>query len=286
MSFCLCRWGRMALILFFLMVPACGPASAAYHFLGIGNDGYINDVNGLWGRMNLWANWSAQPAANNRIRENLSGGSILEELDALAGRLAPGDLGLFFYSGHMYSYAADDNGDETATGSAALNPYEERMGLRGNPWDRASDDAIAAALSGTVDGATLVVVVDACHAGGLIGGSGDLQTVDNLYFMGAAQEDEEAYASTPYSRFTNGLVWGIEGTSPADADSDGLIYADEWFSFAARYALPRQHPLSLSNLNPQTNIPLFSPVPIPGTWILLGTMIVAVLASKKNRRLG
>ena len=148
MSFCLCRWGRMALILFFLMVPACGPASAAYHFLGIGNDGYINDVNGLWGRMNLWANWSAQPAANNRIRENLSGGSILEELDALAGRLAPGDLGLFFYSGHMYSYAADDNGDETATGSAALNPYEERMGLRGNPWDRASDDAIAAALSG------------------------------------------------------------------------------------------------------------------------------------------
>ena len=42
---------------------------------------------------------------------------------------------------------------------------------------------------------------------------------------------KKAYASTPYSRFTNGLVWGIEGTSPADADSDGLIYADEWVQF-------------------------------------------------------
>jgi hypothetical protein len=253
-------------------------AQAAYWFLGIGNESVTRDVDGLWGAMRGWDGWDATPAENYRLRFDLSGDDILEELAWLSSRPRSGDVALFFYAGHGHGIEPDVNGDESAPGSTATGSGDEVIWHR-HKGGAASDDEIAAVLAGMAHGVTTVAIFNTCKAGGMVGGTTDLNILDDTAVLMASTEDQSAYVGTPYSIYTQALIDGIAGGLPADADGDGFIHAGEWFNYTYTAVTdpvsPNYHafqnPTFYASFSAETNRPLFSlhAVPLPPALIHL-----------------
>lgn len=267
----------ICLLLLFLSVPAY-PST---WFAGTGNDGYTSDVHGIHSAL---GSHISDIAINNFIYENQSGTDIINSINALSSVINPGDILIWYYSGHA-SFMGDSNLDETAIGSTAADNYDETLGLF-NQNDQISDDDLAnafASLSST--GVTLLTIFDTCYAGGFIGGLSDLDSISNLTFLGSSTESEQSYAynSEPYSIFTTGLILGLENLN-ADSNDSGSLFSQEWFDYSYDYTtgmVVNQHPVFYGDSG--LVIASAYSVPIPGSgFLLISGWLVFYLLPKSN----
>lgn len=136
-----------------------------------------------------------------------------------------------------------------------------------------SDDELAGALNSFSDtGAGIFTIVDMCYAGGLVGGTSDLNTVSGLTFFGSSSELEPSYffLNDSYSLFTDSLINGLSNWT-ADSDNDGTLWASEWFQYsydATVGSLESQHPVFYGEdmiIASQTS----TPVSLPGTFFVM-----------------
>jgi hypothetical protein len=257
------------------------PGTAKTIFYGVGNDGYFEDVIGIESAL---SDAIGSDAFSSYTYSNLSGGDIYDSTIALQPFLTPDDTLVWYYSGHGNFFPDDSLGDETSSGSFALDSYDEALGLQGNS-DWLSDDQLAGALNNLADTtAGILTIADMCYAGGLVGGIGDLNTVSGLTFFGSSSELGLSYAfsSDSYSLFTDSLISGLASWS-ADSNSDGILWASEWFQYshsATVGSLELQQPVFYGeDLIIASQMP--TPVPLPGTVFLLGTGILSLLIRKR-----
>ena len=265
------------LILVFLAMVMVTPGYGAFWFAGVGNDGYIRDVNGIYSAL------SSSPGlgelqSNRLIRENQNGSAIVETITGLSNLINPGDTLFWAYSGHG-AHTADADNDESHPSGFAMNTRDETLGLYTDP-DQVLDDDLAQAFSGLAgNGTTIITLFDACHSGGLIGGSQDLNSVPGLTFMGSSMETELSYAYTgePYSIFTQALVSGLVNLG-ADENKDNILSAREWFDFAFQHTVgdvSGQHPVFWGDED--LVIVNASQVPLPGSFLLLGLSFMVLI---------
>jgi len=252
-------------VLLFIMLTT-SLVHADYWFLGVGNDGYIMDIDGLYDTFMTTYNWQNTTVHSRRYTDH-GGSQILTDL-AWLGNAGPGDLAVFFYSGHG-SYTGDDSGEELSGWS--IDSEDETIGFSGN---YCTDDAISNALSIVNPQAAVVTIFDACFSGGMVGGLDDLNALPNVYALLSSREDEysEYIEGDPYSIFTTQLINGISGSRPADLDYDDSVTLDEWFGYAAANTIG-QTPVNFDADNLGT-IPIAVPEPTTVALLGLGSLVL------------
>ena len=195
-------------------------------FLGVGNDGYDMDTMGVFNALS--PQWTATgDTVHSQLFVNHDGPQIETDLGWLVGNAGPGDLAVFYYSGHG-SWEFEDNGDELA--GLALDEPDETIGTLAGNWSR--EDQITAALMETNPGATVLTVFDSCYSGGFVGGTQDLNALVNVLFLAACTELELSYGGNPFSVLTTQLINALGSSLPGDANSDGMMTFNEWFDYA------------------------------------------------------
>jgi hypothetical protein len=262
-----------------LSIPPVAVAKTVFY--GVGNDGYFNDVVGIETAL------SRSIGADEFISyeyANLSGIDIYDTTVALRPFLNGNDTLIWYYSGHGGFISDDVLGDETRSGSTALDGYDEIIGLQGDS-DWLTDDELAGALNSLANTASeILVIADMCFAGGLVGGADDLNTASGLTFFGSSSELEPPYSFTSdsYSLFTDSLINGLSNRA-ADSDSDGILLASEWFQYSYDLtvdSLGIQQPVYFGeDLMIASQTP--APVPIPGTAFLLATGLFSLWLRKE-----
>ncbi|NIA22259.1 MAG: hypothetical protein GWP05_09930 [Anaerolineaceae bacterium] len=153
---------------------------------------------------------------------NRNGPQIEADLLWLAANAGPGDLAVFYYSGHG-SYASEDNGDELA--GWAMDSFDETIGTLAGPWVR--DDQVSSALSGINPLAAVLTVFDTCYSGGFVGGTQDLNVLDNLLFISSSTELTLSYGGSPFSVLPEQLINAVGPSLPADLNNDGIVTFNE-----------------------------------------------------------
>jgi hypothetical protein len=130
-----------------------------------------------------------------------------QAVTTLAGRAGTGDRLVVFFSGHGDQDAPGSGGPgENDTANETICLYDEDV----------DDDWLSGALSG--DGADVVLLVDACHSGGLVN---DFEEDSGVLVLTAARED----LSVSERILTPILLEGSRGA--ADEDRDGSVTAGE-----------------------------------------------------------
>ena len=241
-------------------------------FLGVGNDGYYTDVSGLRNALQSAPNPHGTPI-HFRTYSNHGGSSILSDITWLADNAGPGDMAYFFYSGHggTGSWSYDERN------GSARNSYNETIG---RSYSMVSDDQVAAALSAIDSRVPVVAIFDSCYAGGMTGGTDDLDSLPNTFVMMSSREDEFSYGSYPYSRFTNQLIRGIGSSLPADTNDNGTITLDEWISYA-RNSVYGQSPEYFDAGNFGA-LPIVTPEPVTASLLALGGCVTLLRRSSQR----
>ena len=267
------------IIFIILLVPTPGPAGTIFY--GVGNDGYYRDVTGLETAL---THTIGPDSFTSYTYSNLPASEIYNSTVSLATVLTPDDTLVWYYSGHGGFLPDGAPGDESQVYSSALDSYDEAIGLSENS-DWLADDELAGALDSLADTTGgILAIVDMCYAGGLVGGTDDLNTVGGLSFFGSSTELELSYSlwGESYSLFSDSLIKGLSDLS-ADSDSDGTLWASEWFQYsyeATVGTLEKQHPVFYGeDLMIASRMP--TPVPLPGTALLLASGIFLLLVKRR-----
>jgi len=139
------------------------------------------------------------------------------------------DLALVYFTCHGAQTDAD------------ASPVDESDGLDGElamSDGNISDDTLGSWLSpfgaGFYPLDRFVLIVDACHSGEVMDGSGDPAGIlASHVIMSASQAWETAYGGNPYSEFTTHLIDALTSDCrPADVNDDGYVSAEEAFEWA------------------------------------------------------
>lgn len=246
-------------------------------FLGIGNDGFFSDAQGIYNEFS--PHWTAGgDTVNSNLLADRDGPTLIGDLAWLTSNAGAGDLAVFYYSGHSAT-VADANGDEAL--GTALTANDETVGLQSG--GNATDDQVADALAGIHPDASLLVMFDTCFAGGFVGGTQDLDTINTLLFLGGSLETENSFSGSPYSRFTNSLVDTVRATPngwAADADTDGMLTFDELFGHAAAITIG-QTPVAYTAGGASGDYAVFV-TPEPATIVLLAAGIVPLVFRRRR----
>ena len=247
---------RMSALSLLLSLAFASSAHADVWFLGVGNDGYYTDVTGIYNAYMRLPNRHETPI-HSRLLSNRGGSTILSDIGWLAGSARPGDLAMFYYSGHGGT-RSDYSGEELS--GWARNSYDETIGYS-TSW--CTDDQLADAFRRVDSRVPVLAIFDSCYAGGIVGGGNDLNSLTNAFVMMSSREDQVSYGGTPYSRFTAALINGISSDLTADSD----ITLGEWFSYARSHTYG-QTPVYFD----AGNFGSFAviPAPEPATVALLG----------------
>lgn len=170
-----------------------------------------------------------------------------------ADQVGDGDVFVFAYAGHGGWTASDGNGDEGSTSRPPSNhpapsnspPYagDEFFGKNdssGTKW--MYDDDFLAALSDFDPGAEVIVISGACHSGGWIGGTSDLDHSapaihHGLFAMFGAPEQGLGIALGPVG---NTSYYSILFLQALAATVDAGLTAEEWFNAAVEYGAHKQ----------------------------------------------
>ncbi len=198
--------GRKLLVAFVL---ALGLSVSAVHadsyFYGVGNDEAWYGSHEIWMELEDLPEWHINRCASWANRRGWdTSASIYTDIQGYASSLEAGDVFLFSYMGHGGWDWPDANSDEGSTSRPDSNdptppnppPYtgDESIGRSGDSstyWMR--DDQLADAFADFDSGVEVVVISGACHSGGLVGGSSDIDYSvpagnDGLYAMLGAPE--------------------------------------------------------------------------------------------------
>lgn len=270
------------LFLLFVNLASAVPVYSASWFSGIGNDGYLNDVTGLYNILRKTPGWD-DISDNHFLGSDLSGPKITDSIFTLGSRMQPGDRLFWYYSGHG-SFVSDADNDESAPGATALNTWDETIGQQNDMHPFTDDDLAAAFQPISEKKIHIISVLDTCYAGGFVGGAGDVNSIPHIVFMGSSAEDQESYSYSdePYSIFTQGLISGLESFNAA-SDPGELLTALAWFEAANSSTLARgldQNPVFHGN--PETIIIAVRAVPVPGSGGLLLFCLAVIWAVKKR----
>jgi len=254
-----------------LLFTGCIVPSSAFSatiFVGIGNDGYYQDVQGM---LQAVSSLSFDGPLTAYTYENRTAPQIKSDIADLKAVFHSDDTLIWYYSGHA-GHVSDTDGDEPVVSSDHKN-FDEAIGLKYHGgW--LSDDELSLAFSDLmVEGGNIITIFDTCFAGGFVGGEKDLNSVDGLTFLASSGETEDSYSvhGQPYSVFTQGLINAVYAASD-HFDGSGAVTADSLFE----YAMSHIH-VDLPDNKSQTpfywdeSIPLDPalPVPLPATVLLL-----------------
>ena len=268
---------RVSVVVALLVVLGCAGAVQGRQiwFLGVGNDGYDVDTQGAFAALS--ARWAERgETVHSQLLANRNGPQIEADLLWLAANAGPGDLAVFYYSGHG-DYVGEDNGDELA--GWAMDSFDETIGTLAGPWVR--DDQVSSALSGVNPLATVLTVFDSCYSGGFIGGTQDLNVLDNLLFMSSSTELSLSYGGSPFSVLTEQLINGMAFDLPADLNGDGMMTFNEWFDYAdAR--VTGQTGVLYTTLAGGGDYPII--VPEPATIGLIVAGLAGLVARRRRRK--
>ena len=219
---------------------------AAHYGLMVGIDHYdpaygagdlpscINDADGFRARLlNDASRWQAVNLVT-LTDGSASKSAVRNTLQQFASLAVPGDVVVYYHSSHGGTRGGTDT--FLCTYNANYEDYE-----------------IAADLATFADGVTIVVVVDACHSGGLFKSAGVaaaptwnlaanvMRRLDStkaaaadkgpdVGWLTACNYDQTCWAGDPYSLFT---AFVLDAFASGDANQDGNISFDEIFDYAA-----------------------------------------------------
>jgi hypothetical protein len=180
---------RLLLICFAACLLAAPLAQADYYFYGVASDDFTPDNDTLWAALEPYPEWDASRSTlydDRNVWAPAGQESVYSDLQGYANDLVSGDVFLFSYSGHGGWGAVDwSPGDEGSTPRPTANdpspssnpPYQYDEWLPspsgGNGW-WLSDDELTDAFANFDDCVEVVVLSGACHSGGWVGGSHDI----------------------------------------------------------------------------------------------------------------
>ncbi len=260
---------RVMLGLSFMVLVTVIPAEATGRYFGlfVGIDHYaagyasslpscVNDAKGMraylsadnnrWSisRMTLYTD---QTATKRAIRTHLTD---------LASETTAGDTVLYYQSSH---------GGQVSGTDSFLFTYDQNY----YDWELAQD------LAAFSSGVTIIIIIDACHSGGMFmqgqsatGGrewnfaantmarmahveqaEGGLSKGESIGWITSSRYDELSWAYFPYSVFTG---YAIEGLVEGDANLDGSVSFMEVFDYAAPRASADTRPSQTAKVFNQT----------------------------------
>ncbi len=221
-----------------LAVPA---ANADYYFYGVAQEGFINDNDTLWNtlqpypewnqsRCTLRDDWSVWDAERGDGRDTL-----YDDLLWYGDNLNSDDVLIFSYSGHggcttrpnPYNDPTPTNGPPYAGDEWIPDPHDPFIGLE--------DDYLTDAFANFNDGIEVIVLSGACHSGGWVGGSHDLDTSapatnDGLYCILGAPEQGTGIGVGP-----SGGPYEILLTTALSNTLDPYMTISQWYDAAMLY---------------------------------------------------
>jgi len=242
-------------MLYALMVLAVPALNADYYFYGVAQEDFINDNDTLWealepypewdqSRCTLRDDWSVWDAERGDGRDTL-----YDDLLWYGDNLQSDDIFIFSYSGHggwdlpdVFSLY-NDEGTTTRP-----NPYNDPTPPNGppyagdewipdphDPFVGLEDDYLTDAFANFNSGIEVIVLSGACHAGGWVGGSHDLDTsapADNygLYCILGAPEQGTGIGVGP-----SGGPYEILLTTSLANTLDPYMTMSQWYGAAMLY---------------------------------------------------
>lgn len=269
---------RILFVFVTLLIWTTPMAQANTIFVGIGNDGFKNDIN--------FADRSLSPYASVHAEFDQNG-AMLGELSVDANDLRAGqpDVLIFYYAGHGQTKAdPDDRGDtdlQIGTFAAGTTPV--------------TDDQLTSTISdinGKFPTAGIMVILDACHAGQAVDDSNDLASVD-AFVVGSARKDECASEDSAVAGVFNAAFKRVKGDFEADSNHDGNVTLQELQDFMisniAFYkgrgtkGTPFFLNFGSNNMNAiVVSKPVGPATPEPATLVLLGSGILGLIARKRR----
>ncbi len=253
-----------------------------------GSDNDLNycddDAQELYDRLLSGSNWSAdnvQLLLNSQATE----GNIQAAIAAMGAASVPGDVNLFFFSGHGGGDMADTDGDEDGDG------YDEYM----CPYNLTTDEITDDELSDWLDALptdNIIVLLDTCFSGGHLKAAGSLtykgysrtgKTVatisgfaddlrkktkkdsDELVSPYIATACDETELSSEDSEIQNGVFayYLLEALTNSDANADGWAAGEEAFDYLYPKAVAynsEQHPQEYDGWPGLANIVTWAPL--------------------------
>ncbi|RKY29492.1 MAG: hypothetical protein DRP79_00150 [Planctomycetota bacterium] len=213
-------------------VAFAGPARAYTRYYGrmagTGDWSGAGRMAGLKTAMNSWDNWGLggglgmlEPCTKEWIMHPDTGA-----IAWLDGQADDDDLVYFHFGGHGGYAEADADGDDDATPVWGDEIYGNH-----SAW-YIYDDEFADAFQ-TINGGRKVFLMETCCAGGIVGGTHDLQPGQDNLTVGwsSAEEQDSLY------EFVETLRRGCAkpeggGFAPADFDQNHVITVGEWLEYA------------------------------------------------------
>ncbi|MEA3402399.1 MAG: PEP-CTERM sorting domain-containing protein [Armatimonadota bacterium] len=179
-----------------LALAACTAASADYHFYGVSFGEFLDDNDTLWGAVAPYPEWDPSRCT---LRDDFAlwdedrndgRDSVYDDLLWYGDNLQSGDVLVFSYTYHGgwdYPDGLYNPSDEGSTARPQINDPTPSASApyAGDEWlpDPGTggltgllDDELTDALAGFDAGVEVVVISSACHSGGWVGGSHDLDT--------------------------------------------------------------------------------------------------------------
>lgn len=241
---------------------ATSAANAMYYYYGVGDNEGWHDNDVMWDALSECGNWSLDYAELYDNRDACDGNvsdardSIYDDINYYANTLQDGDVFMFFYQGHGGANAPDiygrdgyEKGDEGTTALPTTgDPTPGDTSFAGDEffgWSGSTyylwDDDLTNAMADFAPGVTVIVINGACHSGGLIGGSYDIDNSapalnNGLYTILAAPEASLSIGiNYGLTDATKGAAWEALLTT---ALSNTVAYADSmdsWYSAAMNF---------------------------------------------------
>ncbi|MGD9497916.1 MAG: PEP-CTERM sorting domain-containing protein [Armatimonadota bacterium] len=184
-------WARSAWVGLYLM--AAVSACADYHFYSVANDDFRDDNDTLWAALEPYPEWTSSYCTLRDswdvMDESRTDGrdTLYDDLLWYASNLQSGDVFMFSYFGHGgWDYPDTYWVDEGSTARPRANDpdpdndppydYDEWIPPPSGGNSYLLDDQFADALADFDPGVQVIVISAACHAGGWVGGSHDLNS--------------------------------------------------------------------------------------------------------------
>ena len=242
--------GRVLLICFAACLLAAPLAQADYYFYGVASDDFTPDNDTLWAALEPYPEWDASRSTlydNRNVWAPDGQDSVYSDLQGYANTLVSGDVFLFSDSGHG-GWGAVDFGtvDEGTTPRPTANdpspssnpPYQYDEWLAPPPGGNdyvMFDDDITDAFANFDDCVEVVVLSGACHSGGWVGGSHDIDNSvpasnNGLYAILGAPEQGYGIGVGPVSG-----PYEILLTTALSNTLDAYMTMSDWYDDAMGY---------------------------------------------------
>jgi len=186
----------LTLAMIALILSACAGARADHYYYGYAGFEFTIDNDRMWSALAAYPEWDASRATlrddfplwddtRTDVRD-----CLYDDIRWYGSNLQAGDVLLFSYASHGdWQYLGDQTpSDEGSTTRPQTNdpsptnpaPYagDEWLQDPTSMWNVLLDDELTDAFTGFDPGVEVIVVSSACHSGGWVGGSHDLNVSD------------------------------------------------------------------------------------------------------------